>query len=195
MFNRVILIGNLTRDVELRYTNRGTAVANTGLAVNRKFKDPTTGELKEETLFIDLTIFGRSAEVANQYLTKGRRILVEGRLALDQWTAPDGTRRSKHYVVVERLQFMDSRQEGVGMGQPAGMGPQPTDPYAQPNYSQPGGGYPPMGPAPTQTPPPMGGVPPHSHLQSSPTGEKGGATGESGPQIPTINLDEEDLPF
>ncbi len=111
MFNKVILIGNLTRDVELRYTPSGTAVGKFGLAVNRVYKDNVTGENKQEVLFIDITVFGRSAEVANQYLNKGRRVLVEGRLVLDQWVDSSGQKRSKHSVIAERVQFMDSKSE------------------------------------------------------------------------------------
>jgi len=109
MFNKVILIGNLTRDVELRYTPNGTAIAKFGLATNRTFKDNVTGENKQEVMFIDITVFGRSAEVANQYLAKGRRVLVEGRLVYDQWVDSSGQKRSKHSIVAERLQFMDSK--------------------------------------------------------------------------------------
>jgi single-strand DNA-binding protein len=109
MFNKVILIGNLTRDVELRYTPNGTAIAKFGLATNRTYKDTLTGENKQEVLFIDITVFGRSAEIANQYLSKGRRVLIEGRLVLDQWVDSTGQKRSKHSVVAERVQFMDSK--------------------------------------------------------------------------------------
>ena len=109
MFNKVILIGNLTRDVELKYTPSGTAIAKFGLATNRTFKDNLTGENKQEVMFIDITVFGRSAEVANQYLSKGRRVLIEGRLVLDQWVDSTGNKRSKHSIVAERVQFMDSK--------------------------------------------------------------------------------------
>ena len=109
MFNKVILIGNLTRDVELKYTPSGTAIAKFGLATNRTFKDNLTGENKQEVMFIDITVFGRSAEVANQYLSKGRRVLIEGRLVLDQWVDSAGNKRSKHSIVAERVQFMDSK--------------------------------------------------------------------------------------
>ena len=112
MFNKVILIGNLTRDVELKYTPSGTAIAKFGLATNRTFKDSMTGENKQEVMFIDVTVFGRSAEVANQYLSKGRKVLVEGRLVLDQWVDSTGNKRSKHSVVAERVQFMDSKPSG-----------------------------------------------------------------------------------
>ena len=108
-FNKIILIGNCLRDVEIRYTQSGTAIAKTGLAVNRRFKGQN-GEQKDETMFIDLTIFGRSAEIANQYLGKGRKVLAEGRLVLEQWTDQNGQNRSKHSIAVENLQFLDSKE-------------------------------------------------------------------------------------
>lgn len=110
MYNKVILAGNLTRDIEIRYTQGGAAIGSTGIAVSRKFKSQT-GEMKEETTFVDLTFFGRTAEIANQYLHKGSKVLVDGRLKLDQWTAQDGTKRSKHSVIVENLQMIGSRDD------------------------------------------------------------------------------------
>jgi len=111
MYNKVILVGNLTRDVELKYTPSGTAIAKFGLATNRTYKDNMTGENKQEVMFIDVTVFGRSAEVANQYLAKGRRVLVEGRLVLDQWVDSTGQKRSKHSIVAEKVQFMDTKSQ------------------------------------------------------------------------------------
>jgi single-strand DNA-binding protein len=111
MYNKVILVGNLTRDVELRYLPSGTAVAKFGIATNRTYKDTVTGENKQEVMFIDITVFGRSAQIAHQYLRKGRRVLVEGRLVLDQWVDSTGQKRSKHSVVAEKVQFMDSKAE------------------------------------------------------------------------------------
>jgi len=110
MYNKVILVGNLTRDVEIRYTQSGSALAKVGIATNRKFKS-ATGEMKDETMFVDLTFFGRTAEIANQYLKKGSKVLVEGRLILEQWVAQDGTKRSRHSVTVESMQMLDSRAE------------------------------------------------------------------------------------
>ena len=109
MYNKVILVGNLTRDVELKYTPTGTAIAKFGLATNRTYKDSVTGENKQETMFIDITVFGRSAEIANQYLRKGRRVLIEGRLVLDQWVDQSGQKRSKHSIVAEKVQFMENK--------------------------------------------------------------------------------------
>ena len=111
MYNKVILIGNLTRDVELKYTPSGTAVAKFGLATNRTYKDTITKENKQEVMFIDITMFGRSAETANQWLRKGKKVLIEGRLVLDQWTDQTGQKRSKHSVVAEKMQFMDNKNE------------------------------------------------------------------------------------
>lgn len=111
MFNRVVLLGNLTRDCELRYLPNGGAVCTTGIATNRKFKKQD-GSVGEEVCFIDITFFGRTAEIANQYLGKGKKVLVEGRLKLDSWTDQSGQKRSKHSVTVETLQMIDgNRQE------------------------------------------------------------------------------------
>ena len=108
MYNRVILLGRLTRDIELRYTQNGLAIAKTAIATNRKYKTQS-GEQKEETCFIDITLFGRAAEIANQYLSKGRQVLVEGRLVYEQWTDQTGQKRSKHSVTVDNLQMIGSR--------------------------------------------------------------------------------------
>ncbi|MDQ1263029.1 MAG: single-strand DNA-binding protein [Campylobacterota bacterium] len=109
MYNKVILVGNLTRDIELRYTQGGMAVASSALATSRKFT--LNGEKKEEVCFVDITFFARSAEVANQYLRKGSKILVEGRLNFEQWNDQNGQKRSKHSVVVETMQMLDSKGE------------------------------------------------------------------------------------
>jgi single-strand DNA-binding protein len=109
--NKVILIGNLTRDIELRYTQSGYCVGNSGIAVTRKFKN-AQGETMEETCFIDLKFFGRTAEVVNQYLRKGSKLAVEGRLKLEQWQDQSGQNRSKHVVEVESLEMLGSNQGG-----------------------------------------------------------------------------------
>jgi len=136
MFNKVILIGNLTRDVELRYTPNGTAIAKFGLATNRTYKDSLTGENKQEVMFIDITVFGRSAEIANQYLAKGKRVLIEGRLVLDQWVDSSGQKRSKHSIVAERVQFMDSKSSTEESGYSAGGYTNPK-PAPKPQMQQP----------------------------------------------------------
>lgn len=112
MFNKVILVGNLTRDIELRYSQGGMAIANTAIATSRKYT--SNGEKKEEVCFVDITFFARSAEIANQYLRKGSKILVEGRLNFDQWVDQNGQKRSKHSVVVESMQMLDSKGDAQG---------------------------------------------------------------------------------
>lgn len=112
--NRVFLMGNLTRDVELRHTSGNQAVANIGLAVNRRWKTPE-GENREETTFVDCEAWGRTAEVMAQYLAKGRPVFIEGRLKLDQWEK-EGQKFSKLRVVIESFQFIDSREGGGGGG-------------------------------------------------------------------------------
>lgn len=103
--NKVLLIGNLTRDVELRYTPSGTPVAQFRLAVNRRFRD-REGNQREETVFVDIETWGRQAETAREYLAKGYAAFVDGRLRIDEWTGRDGNRRSKLVVVAERVQSL-----------------------------------------------------------------------------------------
>ena len=111
-FNKVILVGNLTRDPELRYTPKGLAIAKLGLAVNRVWKNEA-GENKEEVTFVDIDAFGKQAETIGQYLKKGRPILIEGRLRLDQWDDKQtGQKRNKLGVVLEGFQFLDSGNRG-----------------------------------------------------------------------------------
>ncbi|TVQ31390.1 MAG: single-stranded DNA-binding protein [Phycisphaeraceae bacterium] len=114
-FNKVLLMGNLTRDVELKHLSPEVAVANIGLAVNRRFRT-REGENREETTFVDCEAWGRTAEVMAQYLAKGRPVFIEGRLKLDTWQDKDGGNRSKLKVVIENFQFVDSRGEGGGGG-------------------------------------------------------------------------------
>lgn len=108
MYNKVILVGNMTRDIELRYSQGGMGIAKTALATTRKFT--VNGEKKEDVCFVDITFFGRSAEIANQYLRKGSKILIEGRLNFEQWSDQDGQKRSKHSVTVETMQMLDTKQ-------------------------------------------------------------------------------------
>lgn len=110
MFNKVVLVGNLTRDIELRYTTAGAAIGNSAIAVTRKFN--ANGEKREETCFIDITFFGKQAEIANQYLSKGSKVLVEGRLKFDQWTDNNGQNRSKHSVSVDAMEMLGGQSQG-----------------------------------------------------------------------------------
>jgi len=165
MYNKIILAGNLTRDVEVRYTQGGSAIGNTAIATSRKFKS-ATGEQKEEVLFVDLTFFGRTAEIANQYLRKGSKVLVDGRLKLDQWTAQDGSKRSKHSVTVENLQMLNTKSEDAQMSGNTG--------YGQDTYSQ---------PAPQQKAYSAPAQPQQPQQQAAPT------------SIPEIDINEDEIPF
>ncbi|BCD61944.1 MULTISPECIES: single-stranded DNA-binding protein [Nitratiruptor] len=151
MYNKVILVGNLTRDIELKYTGTGMAIAKTAIATNRRFKTQA-GEQKEEVCFIDITLFGRAAEIANQYLSKGSKVLVEGRLIFEQWTDQSGNKRSKHSVAVDNMQMLgrsEDRSSSTSYEKPAS--------YAQP-----------------------------AQAKEAPAKE---------PEIPEIDIDEDEIPF
>lgn len=166
MFNRVIMLGNLTRDCELRYLPNGGAVCTTGLATNRRFKKQD-GSQGEEVCFIDITFFGRTAEIANQYLSRGKKVLVEGRLKLDQWTDQSGAKRSKHSITVETLQMIDSRS-----GQESGSADM-------------GGNY-------GENTSSMG----YNQNQQKPTSyPKQSAPEYSGHDIPDIDINDDEIPF
>ena len=148
-FNKVILVGNVTRDPEVRFTAGGTAVTDVGLAVNRFWMDKSTNERKEETTFIDVTLWGRTAEVAGEYLAKGRPCLIEGRLQLDQWDDKEtGQKRSKLKVVGDTLQLLGSRGDGGGGSGGGGGGYSP--PPQQSAQSAPSGSRPPESKSPDQ---------------------------------------------
>jgi single-strand DNA-binding protein len=121
-FNKVMLMGNLTRDPEIRYTPKGTAVAEIGLAINRYFSGES-GDKREETTFVDVTLWGRTAEIASEYLKKGRPVFIEGRLQLDTWEdKQSGQKRSKLRVVAEGMQLLGSRGGGGGPDENSGPG-------------------------------------------------------------------------
>ena len=109
--NKVFLMGNLTRDPELRYSTSGMAVCKLGLATNRSYRDKSTSELVEETTFVDITVFDKTAENCGQYLVKGRPVLVEGRLKFEQWeTEGEGQKRSKLVVIANNVQFLSNKK-------------------------------------------------------------------------------------
>ena len=169
MYNKVIMVGNLTRDIELRYLPSGSAIAKSAVATSYKYKS-STGEQKDEVCFLDFNIFGRSAEVANQYLKKGSKVLLEGRLVFEQWTAQDGTTRSRHSLRVDAMKMLDSKggaSEFVGDTQgyaPQGNYNQPAiqNHYEEPSYDSFGGN------------------------QAKPRVEQ---------RIPEIDIDEDEIPF
>ena len=123
-YNKIILVGNLTRDPQLSYLPSQMPVVDFGLAVNRKWKDQS-GQQREDVCFIDCRAFAKSAEIINQYLRKGRQALIEGRLQFEQWTDKDGNKRSKHRIFVESFQFLDSGQGQGRAPQQGGQGQAP----------------------------------------------------------------------
>lgn len=160
-FNKVLLMGNLTRDPQLKYLPSQTAVAEFGLACNRKFR-LQSGEDKEEVTFIDCTAFGKQAEVINQWCQKGKPIFIEGRLKYDQWDDKQGGgKRSKLTVVVENFQFLGSRNDGGGGGGGGGgydSGGGGEESHEAPPQRRPANRPPPRAPAPRpqQAEPPFG---------------------------------------
>ncbi len=188
MYNKVVLVGNLTRDIEIRYSQSGSAIGNVGIATSRKFKSQT-GEQKEEVMFIDLTFFGRTAEIANQYLRKGSKVLVDGRLVFQQWTAQDGSKRSKHAVTVENLQMLDSKADSQNPNHNNGYNEQPS----QNNYggqqqnqnSYDNGGY-------NNSPQQQGYGQPQASTQPSYNAPQ---KQQQQPSVPEIDIDEDEIPF
>lgn len=151
--NKVLLVGNLTRDPELSYLASGTPLAKLGLAVGRRYKDKN-GQYQEETAFIDIDAWSKTAEFCAKYLKKGGRIFVEGSLRYHQWDAQDGTKRSKLSVTAERVQFADSKRADAGEGgyaAPAG-GPSAPAPNAAPRPAAARGGAPAGFPQPASQP-------------------------------------------
>jgi single-strand DNA-binding protein len=156
-YNRVILLGNITRDIEVRYLQSGMAVADIGLAVNDRRKGQN-GEWIEETTFVDVTMWGRTAEVAGEYLGKGSPILIEGRLKLDQWEK-DGQKRSKLHVVCERMQMVGSKGGGGNRG--GGGGGPPSQQYDDGgDYGEPPGPPPARAGSSSRSTPPSAPPPP-----------------------------------
>lgn len=146
-YNRIILVGNLTRDPELSYTPSQTPVCKFGIATNRQWRD-RDGNQREDVCFVDCTLFGRGGEVFKQYMAKGKPVLVEGRLVLEQWNAQDGSKRSKHSVFVENFTFLGGGGQGGGGGggaprqqQPAGYGQDQGGGYGGGQPQGGGGGY------------------------------------------------------
>jgi len=204
MFNKIILVGNLTRDIELRYSQSGSAIAKTAIATSRKFT--SNGEKKEEVCFVDITFFGRSGEVANQYLRKGSKILVEGRLNFEQWVDQNGQKRSKHSVIAETMQMLDSKgdnqggytppagapmdanqgmQQGSGYNAPAqGQAQSYQQPQQQPSYQQP-----------MQQQQPSYQQPQSQGSYNNQAAQQQSRQMPSAESIPTIDIDEDEIPF
>jgi len=186
MFNKIILVGNLTRDIELRYSQGGMGIAKTAIATSRKFT--TNGEKKEEVCFVDITFFGRSAEVANQYLRKGSKILVEGRLNFEQWVDQNGQKRSKHSVVVETMQMLDSKGDNQGGYNTPSNAPASDD--SQESYAAPTQGQQRSYQQPEQRPQQSYQQPSYNKAASSQSREM-----PSSNSVPVIDIDEDEIPF
>ncbi len=184
MFNKVILVGNLTRDIELRYSQSGMGIANTAIATSRKYT--SNGEKKEEVCFVDITFFARSAEIANQYLRKGSKILVEGRLNFDQWVDQNGQKRSKHSVVVETMQMLDSKGDNQGGGN------YNSAPQAQPQNQAPAGQQAQSYQAPAQQ---QSYAQPQQQQQSQQSYQQPARQMPSSNEVPVIDIDEDEIPF
>jgi len=125
MFNKVILIGNLTRDPELRYTPQGTSVCNFGIAVNRRYKQGD--EVKDEVTFINVVVFGKQADTCGQYLNKGSAVLIEGRLQERRWETEEGQKRSRHEVVAQNVRFLSKKQGAADLEAIGGAEGAPPD--------------------------------------------------------------------
>ncbi|EJB28228.1 single-stranded DNA-binding protein [Helicobacter pylori NQ4099] len=181
MFNKVIMVGRLTRNVELKYLPSGSAAATIGLATSRRFKKQD-GTLGEEVCFIDARLFGRTAEIANQYLSKGSSVLIEGRLTYESWMDQTGKKNSRHTITADSLQFMDKKSdnpqtnamqdsmthEGFNNAYPANHNASSQDPFSQaPSYAQ--NAY------------------AKENLQAQPSKYQN--------SVPEINIDEEEIPF
>jgi single-strand DNA-binding protein len=146
MYNKVIMIGNLTRDIELKYLPSGSAIAKGALATSHKYK-MQNGEQKEEVCFLDFSVFGKGGEILNQYVRKGSKVMLEGRLVFEQWQAQDGTNRNRHTLRVEEFKFLDSKNDSPSQGggnnynapqmqQPQQQMQQPQQQYNQPQQQQ-----------------------------------------------------------
>ena len=169
MYNKVIMVGNLTRDIELRYLPSGSAIAKSAIATSFKYKS-STGEKKDEVCSLDFNMFGRSAEVANQYLKKGSKVLLEGRLVFEQWTAQDGSTKSRHSLRVDNMTMLDSKSDSTNAGDNQGYNPQGS--YNQPAATQ--------------------------YNEATSQGSYGGmnqAKPKVEQRIPEIDIDEDEIPF
>lgn len=134
MYNKVIMIGNLTRDIELKYLPSGSAIASGSIATSHKYKTQS-GEQKDEVCFLEFSVFGKQGEVLNQYVRKGSKVMLEGRLIFEQWQAQDGSKRSRHTLRVEQFKFLDSKADSMGGGMQQQGG------YQQPQQQMPQQGY------------------------------------------------------
>ncbi|MGK0255421.1 MAG: single-strand DNA-binding protein [Arcobacteraceae bacterium] len=166
MYNKVIMIGNLTRDIELKYLPNGSAIANGAIATSHKYK-MQNGEQKEEVCFLDFSIFGKGGEIFNQYVRKGSKVMLEGRLVFQQWKAQDGTNRSRHALNVTEFKFLDSKSDS-------------SDTSGGNNYNAPKEQY----------------NQPQQQNYNAPQQQQSSGTNNAYEQnIPTIDIDNDEIPF
>jgi len=174
MYNKVIMIGNLTRDIELKYLPSGSAIAKGSIATSHKYKTQT-GEQKDEVCFLNFTVFGKGGEILNQYVRKGSKVMLEGRLAFNQWQAQDGTNRSNHDLVVSEFKFLDSKADSQG-GQNNYTAPQQQQPaFNQNNNNQ--------------------QQQPAQNSYNNQQQQNSGGQNSYEQNIPTIDIDNDEIPF
>jgi len=195
MYNKVIMIGNLTRDIELKYLPSGSALAKGAIATSHKYK-MQTGEQKEEVCFLDFTVFGKAGEILNQYVRKGSKVMLEGRLIFEQWQAQDGSNRSRHTLRVDEFKFLDSKADSQTMGAGNNHVPQQQPSYNQ--QAQQGYGH--------QQPMQNNYNASQQYTgveRQNPTGQNGGMQQQNSYEqgrasvenIPTIDIDNDEIPF
>jgi len=178
MYNKVIMIGNLTRDIELKYIPSGAAIAKGAIATSHKYKTQS-GEQKDEVCFLDFSVFGKSAEILNQYVRKGSKVMLEGRLVFEQWTANDGANRSRHTLRVETFKFLDSKADGM-----SNQNTQASSGYNNYNQNQ------------NQNQNSYNNQAAPQQAYNSPQQQQYGGMSEPMAQnIPEINIDEDEIPF
>ena len=182
MYNKVIMIGNLTRDIELKYLPSGSAIANGAIATSHKYK-MQNGEQKEEVCFLDFSIFGKGGEIFNQYVRKGSKVMLEGRLIFQQWKAQDGTNRSRHALSVTEFKFLDGKSDSQDMGGNNYNAPQQQQQPQQQNYNAPQQQY-------NQQPQQNSNAPQQQQAQ-----QNSGMNNSYEQNIPTIDIDNDEIPF
>ena len=182
MYNKVIMIGNLTRDIELKYLPSGSAIANGAIATSHKYK-MQNGEQKEEVCFLDFSIFGKGGEIFNQYVRKGSKVMLEGRLIFQQWKAQDGTNRSRHALSVTEFKFLDGKSDSQDIGGNNYNAPQQQQQPQQQNYNAPQQQY-------NQQPQQNYNAPQQQQAQ-----QNSGMNNSYEQNIPTIDIDNDEIPF
>ena len=181
MYNKVIMIGNLTRDIELKYLPSGSAIANGAIATSHKYK-MQNGEQVDEVCFLDFSIFGKGGEIFNQYVRKGSKVMLEGRLVFQQWKAQDGTNRSRHALSVTEFKFLDGKSDSQDTGGNNYNAPQQQQTQQQ-NYNAPQQQY---NQQPQQN---------YNNQQSQQQQQNSGMNNSYEQNIPTIDIDNDEIPF